>query len=273
MKWEWTDLLVTKRNTGLDCFHQREKTLRVLNALLPPALSCPKVLALRCTGFLTKEDLDCFYTSIGDHFHSSRSADSILLDLGCGTGGLGQYLSQKLGCGLIGLDGSLLAIRRARKQARQSKFSPQRFIYSDFTKTRLPRCSVSAIISLDALYLAPDPVAALLELRRILMKGGPLLFTTYEAETQYPGANPLWPDWKPFLRQADFSVKKCLNVSQTWRKLMQQKHQNRWNARNHLFTTLGPSALPELSVSAAMLGLEGRPSFLKHVKRYLILAE
>jgi ubiquinone/menaquinone biosynthesis C-methylase UbiE len=199
----------------------------------------------------------------------------VLVDLGCGAGGLERRLASTLGARLIGLDFSDAAIAAARAAVGHQQAAERAdFHVADFASTGLPEASVSAVVSLDALYLAPDPRVALDEVRRILVPSGGLFFTVYLSSEHYPGTTSLLSDWRLILSSAGFSVDSSQNHSSVWRDITRSKHEGRWASRAALTNAeFGRDVEAELSVSTSMLGLGGRPSFLDQVERFEISAQ
>ena len=131
--------------------------------------------------------------------------------------------------------------------------------------TGLDSGSVSAVISLDALYLAPDLAEALAEVCRISSPGAPLIFTFYIEESSHQVEQP---DWERLLQSAGFLIVERRTLTEEWRLHMRCKHQRRWDSRAIIRRYLGHLAEAELSVSASMLGLDGRPAFVDRVSRF-----
>ena len=77
--------------------------------------------------------------------------------------------------------------------------------------------------------------------------------------------------WKEMLRGSRLKVVGCEDVTPRWRRLMRVKHRRRWLERERIKDELGEIGEAELSVSASMLGLNGRPSFLDSVSRFEFL--
>lgn len=233
--------------------------------------------SLDSNGFLVPGDLTRFRSILAECFSSKhpQDGDHLLLDLGCGVGGLGRWLAMKLNCHLIGVDFSTVAINKARAAlSGGSELSQYRYEVAKFSTTGLENGSVTAAISLDALYLTPDPKTVLAEVHRVLIPNGILLFTVYvkQSRQNYPGTSDLKLDWRPFLESTEFITERYEDVSSPWRRQMRIKHQHRWDNRERIRAELGKQAEAELAVSAAMLGLEGRPSFLDFVGRFEIIA-
>jgi ubiquinone/menaquinone biosynthesis C-methylase UbiE len=101
-----------------------------------------------------------------------------LVDLGCGRGGPGLWLARALAAHLVGVDFSPVAVELATGRAAQ--FVPAgraEFHVAAFDRSGLPDVSADGVVSVDAVPFAPDRLAALAEVRRILVPGGRFAFT------------------------------------------------------------------------------------------------
>ena len=231
---------------------------------------------MKCTGFVSERDPDRYHAVLRRYLpvpHRSRARGTVL-ELGCGFGRLSCWLAGKLDVNFIGIDFSRVAIKRAREFARNERTSRKpRFKVSDFSNTGLASSSVMGAISLDALYLATDRTRVLRELHRVLIPDGPLFFTVYvRASGRASRERPSLQTWLRTLKATKFSVIEHRNVSAKWRHKMRLKHKQRWNHRHEIIKRLGKAGEAELQVSASMLGLGGKPSFLDSVSRFEILA-
>jgi ubiquinone/menaquinone biosynthesis C-methylase UbiE len=104
-----------------------------------------------------------------------------LVDLGCGRGKPGLWLSRATGADLIGIDWSPVAVRIATEVSAQ--FVPPgraRFLIADLAATGLDNNVADAVLCFDAIFFAPDRIAALTEVCRILRPGGRFVFTADE---------------------------------------------------------------------------------------------
>ncbi|WP_239647875.1 class I SAM-dependent methyltransferase [Nocardiopsis ganjiahuensis] len=139
----------------------------------------------------------CPWRLLGLMVASLRPAPgSALVDLGCGLGGPGLWLARATGTRLVGVDWSAAAVGIARERAHAWLPSARvRFRTGTFDATGLDTASADSVISVDALALAPDPHAALTEVRRVLRPGGRLLFTAAEpAAGLGPGGESAWTE-------------------------------------------------------------------------------
>ncbi|MFF3088841.1 class I SAM-dependent methyltransferase [Streptomyces nojiriensis] len=103
---------------------------------------------------------------------------SALVDLGCGTGGIGLWLARALHVPVAGIDISPRAVELAA--ARAPAFLPPgraAFRVGTVERTGLPDASAGGVICVDALGHASDPVTALAEIHRILTPGGRAVVT------------------------------------------------------------------------------------------------
>ncbi|MFJ3310285.1 class I SAM-dependent methyltransferase [Streptomyces sp. NPDC086549] len=102
----------------------------------------------------------------------------LLVDAGCGTGGVGLWLARALSARLVGIDVSAAALQQAT--ARAAGFVPTDhadFRVAQLEATGLPDGCAHAIVCIDALSFATDRTAALRELGRVLAPGGRLALT------------------------------------------------------------------------------------------------
>ncbi|MFJ2095528.1 class I SAM-dependent methyltransferase [Streptomyces sp. NPDC087901] len=117
----------------------------------------------------------------------------LLVDAGCGTGGIGLWLARALAVRLEGFD--LSPVATAQAAARRTAFLGTHrdravFRTAGFENTGLPTGHAQGIVCVDALGRATDRGAALSELARILAPGGRLAVT----RALRRGTNPQWHD-------------------------------------------------------------------------------
>ncbi|MFI0220361.1 class I SAM-dependent methyltransferase [Streptomyces lydicus] len=121
------------------------------------------------------------------------SPGQVLVDAGCGTGGIGLWLARALALRLEGFDLSSVAVDQATR--RRTGFlghaaSRACFRVADLEDTGLPDGCAGGIVCVDALGRAEDKAAAVRELGRLLEPGGRLVMT----RSLRPDATPAWAE-------------------------------------------------------------------------------
>ncbi|MCS0634992.1 class I SAM-dependent methyltransferase [Streptomyces sp. LP05-1] len=120
------------------------------------------------------------------------SPGALLVDAGCGTGGIGLWLTRALNCRLSGFDLSSVAVTQAtRRRTRFGLHSGRAaFHIADLEHPGLTLASAAGIICVDALGRVTDRDAAVHELGRALAPGGRLLLT----RAVRSGTAPTWEE-------------------------------------------------------------------------------
>jgi len=101
------------------------------------------------------------------------SPDQRVLELGCGNGRVAEWLSDRTGARITGIDYIPEAIRQARERT-ISKRARLDFAVQDIAELDLPDASFNGVLSVDTLYFT-DLDATLSRLARLLKPGGRLL--------------------------------------------------------------------------------------------------
>ena len=101
----------------------------------------------------------------------SVKAGDRVLDIGCGAGVIAEYVSDKTGASVTGLDyaASAIAEAQARIEGKQSQLT---FATGDMNSLDLPERSFDAVISLDTLYWVADLTNTLSQVAKLLKSGG-----------------------------------------------------------------------------------------------------
>jgi SAM-dependent methyltransferase len=127
------------------------------------------------------------------HLHAGQS----LLDIGCGPGTITVDLARLVAPGLVvGLDASAEVLAQARELGATSGLDTLRFEVGDVFALPYGDRSFDVVHAHQVLQHLGDPVAALVELRRVLRPGGVLAARDgeYGAFTWYP-ADPMLDRW------------------------------------------------------------------------------
>jgi len=101
--------------------------------------------------------------------------DQHVLDLGCGTGLIAEYLSDRSGAHVTGLDYVPDAIRQACERTR-AKADRLNFAVGDINALALPPAAYDVIVSIDTIYFSDDYAATIAALAAALRPGGRLAF-------------------------------------------------------------------------------------------------
>lgn len=109
----------------------------------------------------------------GRHMFLNDMRPGKLLDVGCGNGGF-LHRMHNLGWSGTGIDFDAKAIENAKKMYGDGLT----FRATDLSGARFPESSFDAITMSHVIEHVPDPVALLIEVRRILKVGGRLVITT-----------------------------------------------------------------------------------------------
>ncbi|QGN05979.1 class I SAM-dependent methyltransferase [Halorhabdus sp. CBA1104] len=134
------------------------------------------------------------------HWHTAKHAlermpvadGDVVLDLGCGSGYAARALREAGGAGrAYGLDGAAQMARNARAYTDDARVG---FLVGDFESLPFEADSIDHAFSMEAIYYASDPVAALEELRRILRPGG-----TFYCAVDYVANNPHTAEWDEYV--------------------------------------------------------------------------
>jgi ubiquinone/menaquinone biosynthesis C-methylase UbiE len=188
--------------------------------------------------------------------------DGLLVDLGCGRGGPGLWLARALSARLVGIDFSPVAVDLAATRA--ARFvGPGRaeFRQGTFERTGLPGGYADGVLSVDALQFAKDRVAALREVRRILVPVGRAVVTV----RQRPAGTDGWPT---MATAAGLAVEQSLvypDYDEYWRRLyaLWTEHEQR------LRPELGDAATDNLMREAALAAtMDNLPPVLMLVLRH-----
>jgi len=243
----------------------RDQIDRVLRQTDPVELRSPIVRRVASTGFVTEGVLSRLANRLVAH---RIDAATLVVDLGCGGAGISLWLAERTSTRLIGIDSDDSALEQARLL--RPGFSLDRepsFECTTFEATWMAPAIAHAVISIDALHLAADPVAALAEAHRILLAGGLLTFNVYVADEDPDAAH-----WIRALERVGFAMLDIDDRTETWREIMTAKHENRLEHAALVSSLLGERrAKRELATSRAMLGIGG-PSQIETTRRVELVA-
>ena len=123
-------------------------------------------------------------------------------DIACGRGGPGMWIARRTRTGVKGVDISAEAVAAAARRVPEFGLEARAFFScGSFYHTGLQSASCDGVLSVDALWVAPDRDRALKEAARILKTGGKFVFTTWDGNIPF-----MPPDHRKNLENAGFRI-------------------------------------------------------------------
>jgi SAM-dependent methyltransferase len=211
----------------------------------------------RHISFLTGDELALLAEVLG------LGPDGVLVDLACGAGGPGLWVTRQSGARLTGVDLSAVALLRAVELADTVGLRPRaEFVKGSFEATGLAAASADAAMCVDALQYAPSKAAAFTEAARALRPGGRMAFVAFELEPAHVAGLPVWgvdpvADYRRVLEQAGFTVVRY-EETPGWRERVTATFEALVAERAAVEAELGVAAAAVLALEAS-LTLEQRP--------------
>lgn len=147
-----------------------------------------------------------------------------------------------------------------------------RFQVGDFTATGLPTAALDGAMSVDALWLVPDKVAAVREVARILHSGARFVFTTWDVDLVPPGWPPQVSDHRPILREAGFTIESYRETPE-WEPRQRAAYEGLRGAHTQVIAEMVVAAGRGMLAEANLLpGLADGTDYLAHQRRILSVA-
>jgi ubiquinone/menaquinone biosynthesis C-methylase UbiE len=144
-------------------------------------------------------DLDQLHLLLGV---TRLAAGQRVLDVGCGNGMIAEYLSDRSGAHITGLDYIPQAIHQARQRT-GAKSDRMAFAVGDINQLDLPAGAFDAVLSIDTLYFSNDITATLADFQAALRPDGQMAILyshgrepgapieSFSKETTLPDRTPL----------------------------------------------------------------------------------
>ena len=195
------------------------------------------------------------------------------VDLGCGQGGPGLWLSRETGSSVVGLDVSHTRVELAALRAQDFGVADRaRFEVADFVATGLPASSVDGAVSLDVIWVIPDKVGAMHEVARILKSGARFVFTNWDRDLTPPGYLPPLNDHRPLLQDAGFAIE-AYDIQRQEELMRRAYYEKAVLAEQDLIREMGDEAAERLMFEAKTnLGITDGTDYLAHNQRIFVVA-
>jgi 2-polyprenyl-3-methyl-5-hydroxy-6-metoxy-1,4-benzoquinol methylase len=151
---------------------------------------CERVYGRNLTQFGTAdmEQLEMLIAVLGLNEHSCA------LDVGCGVGATTEYISDRTGAKITGIDLAEPCVERARERTRD-KADRLIFLIANINEIDLPAESFDTVISVDTLYFAKDLPRTIGQLKTLLKRNGQMGLFFSEVVTEIGGSRErLAPD-------------------------------------------------------------------------------
>lgn len=129
------------------------------------------------------------------------SAGQRVLDVGCGTGGIAEYLSDATGAQVLGMDCIARAVRAAQARTARKRMRLN-FFCAELGDIPCTSKSLDLMLAVDSIYFGDDYAATLQEWARCVRTGGAMaVYFSHGANPQQPKAtfdrSTLPPDKTP----------------------------------------------------------------------------
>lgn len=121
------------------------------------------------------------------------SEKSKVLDLGCATGGITEYISNLTKAQITGIDYVKNAIKKAKERTIKKR-SKILFKYMDFNNLKFPDNSFDVIIAIDSIYFFDNLEKAIENLKRVLKSNGKMAIFFTQTIKIDESPNLLLPD-------------------------------------------------------------------------------
>jgi ubiquinone/menaquinone biosynthesis C-methylase UbiE len=195
-----------------------------------------------------------------------------VLDLGCGTGHIAEYIAEATGAQVAGMDYSPAAMAEAQTRT-ASKRDRLSFSVGNLDHLDYPPASFDTLVSIDTLYMPNDLDSTLAQMRALLKPGGKMAIFFGEMIGE-PSASRevLEADHTPLgrvLRQAGLAYQ-TWDFSAEHHRLMQRKHQIAASLRDE-FAAEGRAFLYDHLLTESWEGTAPYDPDTRTASRYLYL--
>jgi SAM-dependent methyltransferase len=164
-----------------------------------------------------------------------------VLDLCCGVGGPGRFITRELGCAYLGVDRNSDAIDTARERAAGL---PCRFEVAQIPP--VPAGPFDVVLLLETMLAFPDKQRLVQEISGALAPGGRFAFTLEEGAPLTAGERAIMPNadtvWLTPIDEMTAHLKRA-GLAVVWQEDHSRAHRETANALANAYETTGPDDL------------------------------
>jgi ubiquinone/menaquinone biosynthesis C-methylase UbiE len=199
-----------------------------------------------------------------DHVFSKckLGAESHLVDLCCGRGGIGLWFAQRSGARVTGVDFSPEAITQAERRAALFPGVEAAFVVADAASAPLEDRGADVVVCIDSLQLLPEREQVLREVARLLRPSGRAVITTWENDAEKVNGRRPIRDVAPLVESSGLRV------------LVREEHQEWMERQDELFERAIAEDNDQAEPALRRLAEEGRRvlPFTPTTRRVLVVA-
>lgn len=189
-----------------------------------------------------------------------------IVDLGCGRGGPGLWITRETGANYVGIDLSEIGMKVAAQLAKELGLNDKTsFQEGNICATNFPDNCFDGAISIDVMQFLPDKFAGICEVERILRSDSFFAFTAWEWKNS-PIPNRV-DDYRPLLRKVGLRVE-IYNEIPDWERRQREIYQETLKSKKILINDMGL----ELA-SVYIMEAKGYLRNLKNMRRILAVAK
>jgi sarcosine/dimethylglycine N-methyltransferase len=204
-----------------------------------------------------------------------------LLDLCCGTGGIGLHIAKTFGCQLTGVDYAEDAIPVANRRARRLGLADRAtFVQGNVLALPFPDGSFEAVLSIDSLVIVPRRWKVLQECARVLRPGGVLAFSDevcvgpvprdaeiLRAINVYGRLYPETPQtYHRLLEDAGFKVLGCIDTTASFAAISERWAASYDRYRKEMIAEMGPALFNAGRAFFDTLGKQAREGAIGQIR-------
>jgi ubiquinone/menaquinone biosynthesis C-methylase UbiE len=157
-----------------------------------------------------------------------------IIDIGCGRGGPGLWITREIGASYVGLDISDIAVKKAVKRIEEKGLKDiARVQVGNICKTNFADSDFDGAMSIDTLGSIPQLSEAICEVARIIRLNANFIFTSYEEKN-----SKLLKDYRPLLQKAGFEITIYEEIPD-WERRQREVYQKVLSSKKNLIKDMG----------------------------------